>query len=121
MARILIADDEAQIRLLLRQILEKEGHEVEEAADGRAVLSMYRENPFDIIILDLIMPEKEGVETLMELKNDFEDVKVIAISGGGRLRPDSYLSLAKRLGALYTFTKPVEQEDLLNAIQEILD
>ena len=80
MARILIVDDELQIRLLLRQLLEKEGHEIEEASNGRMALNLFRERPFDLVILDLIMPEKEGVETIIELKGEFKDAKILAIS-----------------------------------------
>ncbi len=66
------------------------------------------------------MPEKEGIETIMELKRDFPDVKIIAISGGGRIRPEGSLSMAKKLGARYTFSKPVEREKLLVAVRELI-
>ena len=120
MARILVVDDEVQIRILLRQLLEKEGHKVEEASNGQIALDLYREDPFDLVILDIIMPEKEGVETIMELKRNFENVKIITISGGGRIGPDNYLKLAQQLGALYIFTKPIDNAKLLKAISEIL-
>jgi DNA-binding response OmpR family regulator len=109
MARILIIDDDVQILNMLRQTLEREGHAVVDAPDGNEGLRLFRENPTDLIITDLIMPEKEGIETIMELRRDFPDVKIIAISGGGRLDPGQYLSIAKSFGAQYTFTKPVER------------
>jgi DNA-binding NarL/FixJ family response regulator len=83
-------------------------------------IKLYRANPTDLIITDLIMPEKEGIETIMELKKDFPDVKIIAISGGGRSKPESYLNLAKQLGAKRVFPKPIDREELLNAIRELL-
>ncbi len=121
MAHILIIDDDTKILEMLRQTLEREGHEVVGALDGKEGLRLYRENPTDLIITDLIMPEKEGIETIMELYNDFPDVKIIAISGGGRLDPGQYLSMAKSFGAQYTFAKPVEREKLLKAVRELLE
>ena len=120
MARILIVDDEVQIRILIRQILEKQGYEVDEAEDGKIALRKFKENPFDLVIMDLIMPEKEGIETIMELKREYKDAKIIAISGGGRIGPENYLKSAGRLGASYTFTKPIENEELLKAVKELL-
>ncbi|MBL7178351.1 MAG: response regulator [Desulfobacteraceae bacterium] len=121
MARILIIDDDPQILNMLGQTLEREGYEVIGAPDGKEGLRLYRENPTDLIIADLIMPEKEGIETIMELRRDFPDVKIIAISGGGRLDPEQYLSMAKSFGAQYTFAKPVAREELLNAVRELLE
>ena len=119
MARILIIDDDVQILDMLRQTLEREGFEVVDAPNGEEGIRLYREDPADLIITDIIMPEKEGIETIMELKRDFPDVKIIAISGGGRVDPEEYLHMAEKLGAKRTFAKPVEREDLLKAIQEL--
>jgi YesN/AraC family two-component response regulator len=83
MANILIIDDDQQILNMLSQILKRAGYGVVEALDGKQGLKLYRENPTDLIITDIIMPEKEGLETIMELQRDFPDVKIIAISGGG--------------------------------------
>lgn len=120
MARILIIDDDVQILDMLRQILKSEGYEVVEAADGREGIRLYREDPADLIITDIIMPEKEGIETIIEFKRDFPDVKIIAISGGGRIGPEEYLPMAEMLGAKRTFSKPVEREELLEAIRELI-
>ena len=120
MALILIIDDNNQFRAMLREMLERTGYEIVEASDGKEGLKLYREKATDLIITDLIMPEKEGLETIMELRRDFPDVKIIAISGGGRLDPGQYLSMAKGFGARYTFTKPVEREELLQAVEELL-
>ncbi len=119
-ARVLVADDDAQMRGLLRQTLELEGYEVMEASNGKEAITLYHGSPTDIIITDLIMPEKEGMELITELRSDFPEVKIIAISGGGRLGAEEYLPMAKGLGAVRTFSKPFNREDLLAAVQEIL-
>jgi CheY-like chemotaxis protein len=120
MALILIIDDDNQFRAMLREMLERAGYEVVDAPDGKEGIKLYREKAADLIITDIVMPEKEGIETIMELRRDFPDVKIIAISGGGRLDSGQYLIMAKSLGALYTFTKPVEREKLLQAVEELL-
>lgn len=120
MAHILIIDDDVQIREMLRQMMEREGYEVLDAANGKVAIRIQREKPADLIITDLIMPEKEGIETIRELKQDFQDIKIIAISGGGRIGPQEYLHLAEMLGAQRTFTKPIEREALLEAVRELL-
>lgn len=120
MPSILIIDDDAQILKMLRQILERESYDVTEAFNGKQGLRLYRENPTDLVITDIIMPEKEGIEIIIELKRDYPDVKIIAISGGGRINPEDYLDIAKKLGAHRIFTKPVERKELLNAVRELL-
>lgn len=121
MARILIIDDDVQILDILRQILECEGYEVVDATNGKEGISLYRKKPADLIITDIIMPDKEGIETIIELKRDFPGVKIIAISGGGRIGPEGYLNIAKKLGARYAFSKPVEREELLSAVRELIE
>lgn len=121
MARILIIDDEAPIRALLKKILEREGYETVPASGGKEGIKIHRENPADLIITDLIMPEKEGLETIMELRRDFPDVKIIAMSGGGKIDPETYLHIAKTLGAIRTIAKPFDRRELLNTIQELLE
>lgn len=121
MDHILIIDDDDQFRAMLYEMLERSGYEVTEASDGKEGIKFYRENPTDLIITDLIMPEKEGIETIQELKQDFSDVKIIAISGGGRVGPEDYLQLAKMLGAQRTLTKPVDRDELLKVVEELLE
>lgn len=120
MPNILIIDDDNQFRTMLRKMVERNGYEVVEASDGKEGIKLYRKNPTDLIITDLIMPDKDGIETIQELRKDFPDVKIIAISGGGRLGPHDYLHLAKMLGAQRTLTKPIELDELLKAIEELL-
>ena len=120
MAKILIIDDEEQVRLYLRSILEPEGHEVVEAPDGKVGLQLYREEPVDLIITDVFMPEKEGLETIRELRREYPEVKIIAISGGGRTGNLDFLPLAKTFGALRTLAKPFDRQEMLDAVQEVL-
>ena len=120
MARILVIDDDAQIQVMLRQVLERAGYEVVDAPDGKVGIELYREQKADLVITDLIMPEKEGIETIRELRGEFPDVKIIAISGGGVIGPENYLCLARGLGALRTFSKPVERKEIIETVQELL-
>lgn len=120
MARILIIDDESQIRSMLRLMLERVGYEVVEAADGMEGIRQYRDNPADLIITDLIMPNKDGIGMIIELKKEFPQVKIIAMSGGGVNRPEGYLDGAKKLGATRTLTKPIDRDEMLTAVRETL-
>jgi len=120
MERILIIDDEPQIRSMLTLMLEREGYEVVEAPDGVDGIKIYRQNPADLIITDLIMPNKDGIGMIIDLKKEFPNVKIIAMSGGGLNKPDGYLKGAKKLGAACTLTKPIDREKMLEAVREIL-
>ena len=120
MARILIIDDEPQIRSMLTLMLERDGYEVVEAPDGVEGIKVYRQNPADLIITDLIMPNKDGIGMIIDLKKEFPDVKIIAMSGGGLNKPDGYLKGAKKLGAHCTLTKPIDREEMLQAVRDIL-
>ncbi len=120
MARILIIDDEPQIRSMLKLMLEREGYEVVEAPDGVEGIKIYRQNPADLIITDLIMPNKDGIGMIIDLKKEFPDVNIIAMSGGGLNKPDGYLKGAKKLGAACALTKPIDREEMLKAVKNIL-
>ena len=120
MERILIIDDDTSVRAVINGALSDAGYEVLEAADGNEGLKCYRNSPTDLVITDLIMPEKEGIETIIELRREFPEVKVIAISGGNRYGSDASLSMAGRLGAERTLTKPFKIPDLLEAVREVL-
>jgi CheY-like chemotaxis protein len=120
MARILVIDDDEQVLDMLYESLTREGYGVLRASNGEQGLRLYRQEPVDLIITDIIMPEKEGIETIIELRQDFPDVKIIAMSGGGRIGTKDYLHLAKIFGVQRTFTKPVARAQLLDAIKELL-
>lgn len=120
MFRILLADDDHQVRNMLKLTLERAGHEVVEAEDGAQAVRKYKPSAIDLVITDIVMPEKEGIETIMELRSIDPLVKIIAISGGGRINPDDYLNWARRFGVKHTFTKPVNREQMLEAINELM-
>ena len=121
MARILVIDDEPSVRELLNDMLIEEGYEVVEAVDGKAGMRLFRETPMDLVITDLIMPEKEGIETIMDLRRDFPDVKIIAISGGGIVQAEDYLGLTRNVGAHRVFEKPFGVKEILKAVRELLN
>jgi CheY-like chemotaxis protein len=118
---ILVIDDDEPIRELLRTILEREGYRVLEAPDGDEGLKQFTETPTDLVITDLIMPGKEGIETIRDLRQKFPGVKIIAVSGGGRIGPDSYLKMAKGVGALRTLSKPFDRTVLLKTVEEVIE
>lgn len=121
MARILVFDDEPSILLMIKKMLEKAGYEVEVALNGKEGMELFEKNRPDLLITDIIMPEKEGLETIFELRRKYHDLKIIAISGGGRIGPDGYLPGAKLLGANAVFAKPLIPKEFLNTISELLE
>ena len=120
MKSVLIIEDDEFVMNMLKQTFERAGYEVGTAANGRIGLQLYQCKPFDVVITDLIMPDTEGIETISNLRKDNPEAKVIAISGGGRNSPDDYLLLAKKLGAEYTFPKPVDRNELLAAVKALM-
>ncbi|MCP3872548.1 MAG: response regulator [Desulfobacteraceae bacterium] len=121
MKKILVIDDEKSVRELLKMFFERNDYNVLSASDGKQGIKLYKENKVDLIITDIIMPEKEGLETIREFKSIDPDIKIIAISGGGNVDPETYLGLAKKMGALYTFSKPLDNKTLLSAVNTLLD
>ena len=120
MKRILVVDDDEQIRQMLQQLLEREGFAVEVAPNGKEALARNATHPADVIITDLIMPDMDGVEMIMEFVNKDAAAKIIAISGGGKVGPSDYLAMAAALGARRTFAKPFKRGELLTAVRELL-
>jgi len=120
MARILIIDDEEPVRFTVRQILEAEDHEVVEAANGREGVAKFHEDSPDLVIIDIIMPEQEGIETIQQLRKHSAAVPIIAISGGGRIKNLDFLDIAEKIGATSTLPKPFSREQLLNSIKTVL-
>ena len=120
MARILVIDDEQPIRDLLKKALEKAGHGVEVAPNGKVGIEIQHQHPADLVITDLFMPEKEGLETIMELKRDFPDIKIIAISGGDRKGTLDFLPMSEKLGAHIAMKKPFTISEVLEAVNNLL-
>jgi len=120
MAKILVIDDDANIRLSVKLALEDADHYVEEAADG--VEGMARIGAFkpQLVITDIFMPDKEGLETIDDIRQLYPQVKIIAISGGGRMEPGDYLAIAERIGADRSLLKPFDIGELVNAVEELL-
>ncbi|MBF0135468.1 MAG: response regulator [Magnetococcus sp. DMHC-1] len=121
MARILVIDDDVGVRALMRVILEDAGHVVVEAPNGRLGIKRYRENSADLVITDMVMPEKDGVEVIVELMEMDSSIKVIAMSGGGRgLEADYNLGIARDFGAIRTLAKPFSRQQVLQVIKDLL-
>jgi CheY-like chemotaxis protein len=120
MARILIIDDEDPVRNMLRQVLERAGHEVAEAPDGNVGMQHVREQPIELVVTDILMPEQEGIETIRRLHRDFPCIKVLAISGGGRRKNLDVLLEAEFFGAHHVLAKPFERAELLEAVSTLL-
>ncbi len=116
--KILVIDDDVQIREILRMWLEKSGYEVLEASDGKKGVEIQEKNPVDILICDLIMPGQEGIETITQFRKCFPEVGIMAISGGGQIDADSYLPMAKTLGAWKVYKKPLSIAKMIEDIKE---
>jgi len=120
MKRILIIDDDFLVRDMLERLMRKARYDVETAEDGGRALRLHRRYPVDLVITDIIMPEKEGLETIAEFRKSVPAVKIIAISGDGRIGPSSYLKMAALFGADRTFAKPVDTAQLLFTVEALL-
>lgn len=120
MAKILVVDDDKQVRKYVSQTLFRAGHETIMAGDGNECLRLFKHSEPELVIIDIIMPEKEGIETIIELKRIAPDVKIIAISGGGRVGPESYLMTARGLGACAALQKPFTAGELTGLVARVL-
>ncbi len=121
MKRILVVDDEEQIRTMLTQMLEQEGFEVHTAENGEHGMELVGRYTFDLIITDMIMPVKDGLKFIMELVRDYPDQRILAISGGGAIKAERYLTMAGYLGDIATLEKPFKRDVLLANVQQQLD
>ncbi len=118
MPRVLVIDDDSLMRDLIRIYLEQEGFEVVEAGDGQDGLSRYRQKPADVVIVDIFMPRKDGIETIMDLRDLDPKARILAISGGGELAGMEYLTYARSLGADNILPKPFKRDELLAAVRK---
>ena len=120
MAHIIIIDDEELVRATFRDLLEDMGYAVTEAVDGVQGLKALEAHPAEMVITDLLMPNKEGIETILELRNKNPNVKIIAVSGGGSTGRSNFLDMAKELGADKVFAKPVDINELADAVRTLI-
>jgi CheY-like chemotaxis protein len=130
MPRVLIIDDEEDIRDVLYDVLNRAGFEVETASTGDEGIDKLRSNPADMIVTDIIMPGKDGVVTIREIRKEFPDTKIIAISGGGNfgsnayepnaIKTTAYLAAAGEAGADVILSKPFDREALMEAIRTLI-
>lgn len=120
MARVILVDDDPEVRRVYRIALQRAEHEVIEAENGKQVFSLLAEAHADVIVTDILMPEMDGIETIGKLKEIAPTLKIIAMSGGGRLGADYYLDLASKLGAARVLSKPIRPVDLTTAVSEVL-
>ena len=121
MPRILVIDDDPDVRGSLNKILTRAGYDVVEAADGAAGIALQHTNPADVIITDIFMPGLDGLQTIRQLKKEGSGVKVIAVSGGDRTGTVDLKEHARLLGAFKVLAKPFEMRDVLAAVKEALD
>jgi DNA-binding response OmpR family regulator len=105
--------------MLLKRVLVKAGYEVSEARNGNEAVRLFTQKPAALLITDLIMPDKEGIETIQEFRRNQTPVKIIAMSGGGRLDQNMYLSMAKKIGADRVLSKPFMPQELLKVVQAL--
>jgi len=117
---VLVIEDDDAVRRLLRRHLVAAGYEVREATNGAVGLAAYRQQPSDLIITDIVMPETEGLETIRELRRVNPEVKIIAISAAAGGRADGYLDTAMQFGASRILSKPFTGADLLSVVAEVL-
>jgi DNA-binding NtrC family response regulator len=120
MRRILIIDDDHHILLMIKKMLERAGFEVDLASNGNEGLELFKRVPVDLVITDIIMPEKEGLETIREMKRLRPNLKIIAMSGGGKVSSDNYLNAAKIFGASRILAKPFSQKQMVSAVHDLL-
>ncbi len=120
MARILIVDDEELVRAAFVLLLERHGHEVCEATNGVEALAQIRKRPLDLVVTDLVMPEKDGFETIRDIRNISPSLKIIAISGGAPIGSRDILQFATNMGADETFAKPIDRAKFLTSVSRLL-
>lgn len=118
---VLVIDDDQTMRRFIRAVLEREGYEVIEAADGKEGIAVYRSRPVHCLIVDIFMPDKDGLETIMELRNESAECRILAMSGGGSLGDMSFLDYSMAFGAQSLLRKPFTPDELISAVRGLLD
>lgn len=120
MANILLVEDELLVSETLSSAMKSKGHTVVTASNGVDGLKRFAERPFDLVVTDIIMPDKEGIEMILEMRRHKPNTKIVAISGGGRTGNVEFLKMAESLGATATLKKPIRLADFLNVLNECL-
>jgi DNA-binding response OmpR family regulator len=120
MSTVLVVDDDQKIRKLLRLLLTKQGFDVIEAENGEAGVILFREKSPEAVVIDIIMPEKDGLTAIREIKALNREARIIAMSGGLVLTPAAYLEEARRNGADHILPKPIDREQVFTAIRDLL-
>ena len=120
MHRILIIDDEPHILMMLKKMMERAGYEIDLASNGKEGIELFQKSPADLVITDIIMPEKEGLETIREMKRIHPRLKIIAMSGGGKISAENYLETARIFGATRIIEKPFTQGEMIAAVKELI-
>jgi DNA-binding NtrC family response regulator len=120
MAKILLVDDEEQLRSMLKIVLEDAGHEVEEAGNGKEAAEKYQRRPVELMVTDIVMPDEEGIETIIKFRKSHPNAKILAMSGGGRKGRLDYLELAQKFGAHGTLAKPFSNSEFLTKVSIVL-
>ncbi len=120
MSSILVVDDDTQVLDVMSEMLRLEGYDVSVAENGQEAVDQLRVDRFDLVITDLIMPEKEGLETIADIRRSQTDMPIIAISGGGRIGPTDYLETARFIGADATLAKPFGRQELISTVAHLL-
>lgn len=120
MKHILLVEDDEALRTLLTRVLRRAGYEVSEAHNGNEAERILLQESIDLVVSDMLMPGKDGIELLMDVRKNRPDLKIVAMSGGGYTGTGTYLSLAKALGATRTLNKPFEGHELIALIESEL-
>jgi CheY-like chemotaxis protein len=121
MPGILIVEDNIELRTMLKVSLNRRRYTVLEADNGKEAIAHFKPSLTDLVVTDLIMPEEDGLKVIMRLRELKPSIKIVAISGGGKAGPGSYLNLAKALGADAIYSKPFSVNEMINKIEELLN
>jgi len=120
MSRVLLVDDDDLSRSTVQAMLSRMGHEVDAVGDGRAALQVCRTEPPELVVTDLIMPDTDGLELIQEIRKFAPTLPIIAISGGGRVNANEYLTVAQKFGAAVVLAKPFSNLELREAVSSAL-
>jgi DNA-binding response OmpR family regulator len=120
MPRVLVVDDNPDVRFTICQILESRGYDVDSARDGEEALALFESRVPDLVITDIIMPEQEGLGLIRNILARSAEARILAVSGGGRIGKTDYLMLARRMGAMAILPKPFEVDELIDKVEDCL-